>query len=90
MILGKDEFWEHEEDSGFIVISDSREIVCQMFNKHEENFNHSEVNARLIENAPDMFRALKYFVDRVEEGSIRSKKTYAMYKNLIERIGGSA
>ena len=30
-------------------------------------------------------KALKYFTNRVEEGSIRSKTTYEMFKNLLEK-----
>lgn len=36
----------------------------------------------------EMLDALKYFVVRVEEGSILSRKTYAKYKELIERVEG--
>ncbi|MDH5598971.1 MAG: hypothetical protein OEY34_07595 [Cyclobacteriaceae bacterium] len=43
-------------------------------------------NSKLISKAPEMYEALKYFVDRVEEGSIRSKKTYKMYKDILNEI----
>ena len=38
-------------------------------------------NKELIEN-------IQYFIDRVEAGTIRSKTTYAIYKNLLAKIKG--
>jgi hypothetical protein len=40
----------------------------------------------LKEQNAEMLEALKYFVKRVDEGSIRSKKTYVMYKSIIEKV----
>jgi len=34
----------------------------------------------------ELLEALKYFVKRVDEGSIRSTKTYNYYKELIQKI----
>jgi len=38
------------------------------------------------QESTEMLEALKYFVNRVEEGSIRSYTTYNKYKKLIEKI----
>src|SRR5690606_36583623 len=51
---------------------------------HEENI----ANARLIRKAPEMLKALQDFVDRVDRGEVRSKRTYAKFKELIKSIGG--
>ena len=48
----------------------------------------SEANSHLISMAPEMLEGLIYFVKRVREGSIRSKKTYAKYITIIERATG--
>lgn len=47
-----------------------------------------EANARLIAAAPDMLAALKEFVDRVDRGEVRSKKTYAKFKAIIAKAEG--
>lgn len=41
--------------------------------------------AELKEEVKEYKKALQYFINRVEEGSIRSKTTYKMYKDLIEK-----
>ena len=33
----------------------------------------------------DLIENIQYFVDRVEAGTIRSKRTYAIYKNLLSK-----
>jgi len=45
----------------------------------EMNYNH-----QLIIKAPEMLEALQYFVNRVENGTIRSTTTYNKYKQLIK------
>lgn len=48
-----------------------------------------EADARLIAEAPVMYGLLKEFVDRVERGEVRSKKTYAKFKEVLSRIEGA-
>lgn len=44
---------------------------------------HKDVK-ELIERMEDLEDAMQTFVTRVEEGSIRSRKTYAQFKSLLE------
>lgn len=55
---------------------------------HTVGLNEEEdlANARLIAKAPEMYEALKWFVERVERGEVHSKKTYARYKSILEEI----
>jgi hypothetical protein len=41
---------------------------------------------QVIEEREKLLDALKYFVRRVEEGSIRSSWTYDMYKQIIKEV----
>ena len=45
-----------------------------------------KANAKLISKAPEMLEALKQFCKRVEEGSIRSRVTYGVFKTIIKEI----
>lgn len=45
-------------------------------------------NAHLIAAAPEMLEALKEFVRRVEAGKIRSRHTYAKFKEIIRKAEG--
>lgn len=44
-----------------------------------------KANAQLIAHAPEMLEAMQEFCDRVERGEVRSKKTYALFKDLLTR-----
>jgi hypothetical protein len=46
--------------------------------KEERMYNEEEVKPLLD--------AIKYFIDRVENGTIRSKTTYKMYKEIFEKF----
>jgi hypothetical protein len=39
----------------------------------------------LIKENLDYKQGLEYFIDRVENGTIKSKTTYKMFKDLIEK-----
>lgn len=43
-------------------------------------------NVRLIAKAPDMYAALRQFIERVESGDIRSSLTYELAKSALEGI----
>ena len=47
-----------------------KEMVERIHELHEQN--------------GEMYRALKWFCDRVEKGEIRSKKTYTRFKEILE------
>lgn len=53
---------------------------------HSQEDRRHEANAKLIAKAPEMFELLKEFVHRVEIGEVRSKKTYAKFKEIIKAI----
>ena len=38
------------------------------------------------EESITLLNALQYFIDRVENGTIKSKTTYKMYKELLEQF----
>lgn len=48
----------------------------------------SSANAALIAQAPNMYSAMQEFVDRVEAGEVRSKKTYAKFKSILAAARG--
>ena len=54
---------------------------------YNDNISLEEIhaNGRLIAVAPKMLEALQMFVNRVEKGEIRSKKTYAQFKEIIKK-----
>ncbi len=47
--------------------------------------SEKQINQELREELKEYKKAIQYFINRVEEGSIRSKTTYKMYKDLIEK-----
>ena len=50
--------WDNIADRGFIIASNNR-VVCQMWSKHEDDFDNHEANAALIAAAPDLLSALR-------------------------------
>jgi hypothetical protein len=68
-------------------ISDSKcgGQICLMWNRGKDI---TEANARLIAAAPDMLEALIWFVRRVRNGEVHSKRTYARYVEIIEKATG--
>ncbi len=42
-------------------------------------------NNKLIETAPELLKAVQLFNHRVDQGEIRSKKTYSKFKELIKK-----
>lgn len=51
--------------------------------------DEAAANAALIAAAPDMFEAMQEFVDRVERGEVRSKKTYEKFKAILSKANPS-
>ena len=45
----------------------------------------ADANAKLIVVAPEMLKEMIIFCERVEKGEVRSKKTYARFKELIKK-----
>ena len=46
----------------------------------------NQTKTELKEQLKESVELIQYFVNRVEEGSIRSKKTYAKYKAFLDKI----
>ncbi len=46
-----------------------------------------QANARLIAAAPEMAEAMMIFVQRVERGEVKSKKTYAQFMEILKQAG---
>lgn len=45
----------------------------------------AKTKAELKTELDEAVKLIQYFVNRVEEGSIRSKKTYAKYKEFLDK-----
>src|SRR5699024_6789002 len=54
--------------------------VNTVFTSKEE----SKANAQLISKAPEMLEAMQWFCDRVDNGEVRSTKTYNKFKQIIK------
>ncbi|MVW92416.1 hypothetical protein FCL53_10610 [Elizabethkingia meningoseptica] len=67
-------------------INDKGNVICQMPDKIvcEESQIYWNANAKLISKAPEMLRAMQKFCDRVENGEVKSVKTYNEFKQLIK------
>lgn len=46
----------------------------------------AKTKAELKQELDEAVELIQYFVTRVEDGSIRSKKTYAKYKIFLDKI----
>ena len=46
----------------------------------------SKANALLISKAPEMLEAMQDFCNRVDNGEVKSIKTYNKFKQLIEQL----
>lgn len=48
----------------------------------------NDYNTRMIMKSPDMLNEMITFCLRVDKGEVRSRKTYAAFKTIIENIIG--
>ena len=55
-----------------------------------EQMAEMEKDARIIEAAPEMLDAAKTFCRRVEAGEVRSRRTYKIFKDLLEKVESGA
>ncbi|HEX7313325.1 MAG TPA: hypothetical protein VF297_05365 [Pyrinomonadaceae bacterium] len=79
---------------GSFVGTPAGQIICQMFNKREEDFENAEANARLIVMSPDLLDFVRDFVTEgchhactaghcSGSGNLRMKRA----KELLDRLG---
>jgi len=62
------------------VIHDGADVVASMIK--------SRANALLLAAAPELLEAMKWFCQRVDNGEVRSLRTYARFKELINKAEG--
>ena len=62
--------------------------AAELEQAQQEMREEMPTNTRLIAEAPAMLELMKEFVDRVERGEVRSRKTYAAFKEVIAKIEG--
>lgn len=60
--------------------------VEQIIGAMKEYARQSTPDQVPVEVRDELLKALKYFTDRVEAGTIKSKTTYSMYKEILERL----
>lgn len=52
---------------------------------NEDKCPDAEANGTLCSIAPEMFDAMQEFIDRVDRGEVRSKKTYEKFKTILNK-----
>lgn len=71
-------------------------LISKPFDKYDDEWRQQVMDICSKSDIADMFqevakekeeykKAIEYFISRVEEGSIGSKVTYKMYKDLIKK-----
>ena len=63
-------------------------VSVMLYDDRNNDLHFSEenkANADVIAAAPEMLEAMQLFVDLVERGEIRSKKTYASFQEMIKK-----
>jgi hypothetical protein len=61
-------------------------LLTKLIDDDSKTFDEIKANAILMKNAPKMLEAIIEFCKRVDNGEVRSKKTYSKFKKLIEEI----
>jgi len=83
--------WFIKDKQASIIDDKGQSVIC-WYGVATSTFEADEIklkaNSLLISKAPEMLEALQYFVDRVENGTIRSTTTYNKYKQLIKEATG--
>ena len=64
----------------FINDMDALKTVCTIEPAYANKYG------KIIEKAPEMFAAIKEFIDKVDHGSLKPKEAYNKFKNIIDRI----
>ena len=73
-----------DKDRGYIPISINKQTIAIVIQPENDSIEEMESNAKLIVQAPKMLEAMILFCDRVDRGEVRSKKTYASFKEIIK------
>ena len=78
-----------EQDGKFVMSTDELVITCLIQHTGEDE-SLAVANARFIVTAvnchDELVDALQWFVDRVDKGEVRSKRTYARFKELLAKV----
>lgn len=59
-------------------------VIAHCYLPNKEIEQEQKANALLISKAPEMLEAMQEFCHRVDRGEVRSKRTYAKFKELIK------
>lgn len=59
--------------------------LVQKINSEFESSTYSPSLSDLFDFATEMEEAMAEFIKRVEAGEVRSRKTYAKFKNILDR-----
>lgn len=75
-----------ESTEEFVAIGSKEVIVADISTILPGAKEDSEYIVQAANMFPEAVELLKYFVQRVEEGSIRSNTTYAKYKDFLTKL----
>ena len=72
--------WEVTQ-MGNVIHKETGKMICATQSAFKEDMD----NAKLIAVAPELLEAMQWFCDRVEKSEVKSAKTYARFKELINK-----
>lgn len=68
------------KNENYIVDSSTGELICVLPQTPDE------LRDKIIEIAPEMFRAISSFVETSDNGSFKAKATYNELKKVLSRV----
>lgn len=83
-------FLEQGDANAYAILTHNNRWVIAFSQNGELWTDEQHANTRLIAAAPEMYDICKTFVERVEKGEVRSKKTYAAMKAVLNKIEGKS
>ncbi len=64
-----------------LIHDEERNIICSFDKK-----DISDLEGRMVANAPQMYKAITEFIDKVDHGSLKPKEAYTIFKDIVTRI----